>query len=207
MLELPLNELVSVLQKNRTNHTCIYTDIYIYTYIYLLFSRVWLFATPQTAALQAFLSFTISWSLLKLMSIKLVMPSNHLVLCCLLLLLPCRERERERERERFIGTGLHDDGSEEATWPALCKLKNQESCWYYNWYNYNVVPRFVNQEYQCLRAEKRKIEFALPLPFGFVGVHWIGWCPLALSRLIIFTQSIDSNANLFQIHFCRQIQK
>ena len=36
----------------------------------------------------AYLSFTISWSLLKLMSIKLVMPSNHLVLCCPLLLLP-----------------------------------------------------------------------------------------------------------------------
>ena len=36
----------------------------------------------------AYLSFTISWSLLKLMSIELVMPSNHLVLCCPLLLLP-----------------------------------------------------------------------------------------------------------------------
>ena len=48
----------------------------------LLFShrRVWLFATPWTAARQASLSFAISQSLLKLMSIKLVMPSNHLVL-------------------------------------------------------------------------------------------------------------------------------
>ena len=51
-------------------------------------SRVRLFATPWTAALQASLSFTVSWSLLKLMSIKSVMPSNHLVLCCPLLLLP-----------------------------------------------------------------------------------------------------------------------
>ena len=41
-----------------------------------------LFATPWTAALQAFLSITNSWSLLKLMSIKLVMPSSHLILCC-----------------------------------------------------------------------------------------------------------------------------
>ena len=41
-----------------------------------------------TAAHQASLSFTISWSLLKLMSVGLMMPSNHLILCCALLLLP-----------------------------------------------------------------------------------------------------------------------
>ena len=50
-------------------------------------SRVRLFATAWTAAHQAFLSFTISWSLLKLMSIVSVMLSNHLILCCLLFLL------------------------------------------------------------------------------------------------------------------------
>ena len=42
--------------------------------------------TPWTAAHQISLSITISWSLLKLISIELVMPSNHLILCCLLLL-------------------------------------------------------------------------------------------------------------------------
>ena len=47
-----------------------------------------IFATPWTAAHQASLSFTISQSLLKLMSIKSVMPSNYLVLCPPLLLLP-----------------------------------------------------------------------------------------------------------------------
>ena len=47
-----------------------------------------LFAAPGTAAHQASLSFTISQSLLKLMSIESVMPSNHLVLCHPLLLLP-----------------------------------------------------------------------------------------------------------------------
>ena len=46
-----------------------------------LLSRVWLFATPWTAARQVFLSFTISWNLLKLMSIDSVMLSNHLILC------------------------------------------------------------------------------------------------------------------------------
>ena len=49
-----------------------------------LFSHVRLFATPWTAAWQASLSFTISQSLLKLMSIELVMPSNHLILLPLL---------------------------------------------------------------------------------------------------------------------------
>ena len=51
-----------------------------------LLSRVQLFATPRTAACQASLSITNSQSLLKLMSIELVMPSNHLILCCPLLL-------------------------------------------------------------------------------------------------------------------------
>ena len=51
-------------------------------------SRVQLFATTWTAAHQASLSITNSWSLLKLMSIELVMPSNHLILCRPLLLLP-----------------------------------------------------------------------------------------------------------------------
>ena len=49
-------------------------------------SRVQLFVTPWTAAHQASLSFTVSWSLLKLMSIALVMPPNHLILCRPLLL-------------------------------------------------------------------------------------------------------------------------
>ena len=44
-------------------------------------SCVWLFATPWTAARQASMSFTISWSLLKLMSIESEMPSNHDILC------------------------------------------------------------------------------------------------------------------------------
>ena len=53
-----------------------------------LLSRVRLFATPRTAARQATLSITNSWSLLRLTSIESVMPSNHLILCHTLLLLP-----------------------------------------------------------------------------------------------------------------------
>ena len=50
--------------------------------------HVWLFVTSWTVSHQASLSFTIFWSLLKLMSTKFVMPSNHLILCHPLLLLP-----------------------------------------------------------------------------------------------------------------------
>ena len=53
-----------------------------------LLSHVRLFATLWTIARQASLSITNSWSLPKLMSNELVMPSNHLILCCPLLLLP-----------------------------------------------------------------------------------------------------------------------
>ena len=53
-----------------------------------LLSRVWLFATPWIAVRQASLSITNSRSSLKLMSIELVMPSSHLILCRPLLLLP-----------------------------------------------------------------------------------------------------------------------
>ena len=53
-----------------------------------LLTCVWFFVTPRTAARQASLSFTVFQSLLKLMSIESMMPSNCLILCCPLLLLP-----------------------------------------------------------------------------------------------------------------------
>ena len=56
-------------------------------YVQLL-SHVQLFAIPRTAARQASLSFTVSWSLLKFMSIESVMLSNHLILSCSHLLWP-----------------------------------------------------------------------------------------------------------------------
>ena len=61
--------------------------IFLNCYIVHSLSHVWLFATPWAAAHQASLSFTISLNLLKLMSIELVMPSNHLILCLPLILL------------------------------------------------------------------------------------------------------------------------
>ena len=68
-------------------HTHTHTHTHVYIIVQQL-SRVWLYATPWTAACQASLSITNPQSLLKLMSIKSVMPSNHLILCCPLLLLP-----------------------------------------------------------------------------------------------------------------------
>ena len=63
------------------------TWFHLYVTLVQSLSRVRLFATPWTVALQASLSFTISRSLLKFMSIESVRPSNHLILCHPLLLL------------------------------------------------------------------------------------------------------------------------
>ena len=57
-----------------------------YSFVLQSLNHVRLFVTPWTVACQASLSFIISQSLLKLMSIESVMPSNHLILCCPLLL-------------------------------------------------------------------------------------------------------------------------
>ena len=68
--------------------SCIFPVTICSTVVVQLLSRVQLFVTPWTAARQASLSITNSWSSLKLMSIESVMPSNHLILCHPLLLLP-----------------------------------------------------------------------------------------------------------------------
>ena len=69
------------------NHSFDYRTIY-FLFVVESLSHVWLFVTPWTAAHQASLSITNSWSLLKLTSIELVIVSNQLILCCPLLLLP-----------------------------------------------------------------------------------------------------------------------
>ena len=73
---------------NFVNTVCRIRFIYFYFSSVQLLSRVWFFVTPWTAARQASLSITSSRSLLKLMSIEPVMPSNHLILCRPLLLPP-----------------------------------------------------------------------------------------------------------------------
>ena len=73
---------------NRAFVSPIFLTLFSHFYIVVLWlSPVQLFGTQWTAACQASLSFTIALSLLKLVSIELMMPSSHLILCCPLLLL------------------------------------------------------------------------------------------------------------------------
>ena len=82
-----------------------------------LLSCVWLFATPWTAARQASLSITNSWSLLKLMSIKLAKPSNHLILCHpLLLLLQAFPASGSFPRSQFFPLGGQSIGVSASAW-------------------------------------------------------------------------------------------
>ena len=78
-----------------------------------LFSHVWLFASPRTTARQASLSITNSRSLLKLRSIELLMPSNHFILCCPLLLLTSIFPSRKVFANEPV---LH------IRWPKYCSL-------------------------------------------------------------------------------------
>ena len=77
---------------------CVYMSLFLRDKYYSkehvvqLLSLGWLIATPWTAAHHASLSFTTFWSLLEPMSIELVVPSNHLILCCPLLLLPAQHQ-------------------------------------------------------------------------------------------------------------------
>ena len=88
--EVPHRRLLLFLSWSSWRRTHCYSKLFpsIVVAVVQSLSCVQLIVTPWTAAHQASLSFTISWSLLKLICIDLVMPSNHLVLCCPLLLLP-----------------------------------------------------------------------------------------------------------------------
>ena len=92
-------------------------------------SCVWLFATPWIAACQASLSFTISQNLLKLMSIESKMPSNHLILCCPLLLLPS------------IFHSIRVFSEESALpirWPMYWSFSNNPSYEYSGWISFRI---------------------------------------------------------------------
>ena len=80
-----------------------------FTLVVQLLSCVWLFATPWTATCQASLYFTISRSLLKIMSIELVMSCSHRVLCHPLLLLPSFFPPASRS---FLMSGLLTSGGQ-----------------------------------------------------------------------------------------------
>ena len=87
-MQLPWNLLSLVSHGEGLQHLSISRTLIVQFSSVQLFSRVQLFATPWTAARQVSLSITSSWSLPKPMPNESVMPSNHLILCCPLLLLP-----------------------------------------------------------------------------------------------------------------------
>jgi len=92
-----------------------------------LFSRVWLFATPWTVARQASLSITNSQSLLKLMSIESVMPSNHLILCHPLLLPPSVFPSiKIFSKELSVHTGGQSIRASASAWVLLMNIQ----CWF-----------------------------------------------------------------------------
>ena len=86
-ISLIIREMQTTLQWGITSHWSEWPSSKCLSSVQSL-SHVWLFATPWIAACQASLSITNFWSLPKPMSIELVMPSSHLILCCPLLLLP-----------------------------------------------------------------------------------------------------------------------
>ena len=102
-----------------------------------LLSSDWLLVTPPTATRQAPLSSTISWSLLKLMSIESVMLSNHHVLCFPLLLLPSIFQS--------IGSGSYHQ--------AAPITKNTHLLWFYRTIYFKVLLSYLSvfmTESQCI---------------------------------------------------------
>ena len=115
-------------------------------------SRVRLFATPWIAARQASLSFIISWSLLKLMSTKLVMPSSHLILCRSLL--PQGDRFMQLTRTMQ----LTDLTNQDALWKKFLpitavesniKVITQKSYFFLIWRIQIWVSTFLSQLNHC----------------------------------------------------------
>ena len=74
---------------------CFFSQLWRVCIVAQSLSHVWLFATPWTAVRQASLPFTKSYILFKPVFIKLVMPSNHLILCCPLFLKPLISSQHE----------------------------------------------------------------------------------------------------------------
>ena len=109
-----------------------YSSIPILSFILLLFvvvpslSCVWLFTIPWIAGCWAFLSFTISLNVLKLMSIESVMPSNPLILCCPLLLLP----SIFPASESFPMTQLYTSGGQSIGASSASVFQVNIQCWF-----------------------------------------------------------------------------
>ena len=106
-----INMSFPVSKLSHLNYSGFIINLDIWWVVVQLLSHVWLFATPWTAICQASLSFTISQNLLKLMSIESVMPSNHLIVCHPLLLLPSIFPSiRVFQMSQFVTSGVQSTG-------------------------------------------------------------------------------------------------
>ena len=97
--------------------------MYLFSSVHSL-SRVRLFATPWTAASQASLSIANSWSLLRLMPIELVMPSNHLILCHPLLLLQSFPASGSFPMSQYVASGGQSIGV--SAWASVLPMNIQD---------------------------------------------------------------------------------
>ena len=105
-----------------------------------LLSHVWLFATPWTTARQASLSFTNSQTF-KLMSIESVIPPNHLILCCSLLLLSIFPSTRVFSNESALGIGGQSIGASASASDLPMKFQD--------WFSFGLTGLFSLQS-KCL---------------------------------------------------------
>ena len=144
-------------------------------------SRVLLFATPWTTARQASLSLTKCRSLLKLVSIESPMPSNHLILCCPLLLLP----------SIFSSIGVFSNESVLLAWRELTPLRRLQRA---------ALAIRVHSTQQVLRLTQTGSYTCLLAPFSRKGQNVQVWSLLALkapgylhdNRLVIISNPSPS---------------
>ena len=122
--------------------------------------------TPWTAARQAFLSFTNSWSLLKLMSIESVMPSNYFILCCSLLFLPSIFPSiRVFSSDQLFTSGGQSIGASASAWVLPVNLQG----WFpLGWTGLiSLLSKGLSRVFSS--TWKWKL-VSVPVSFGFVGI-------------------------------------
>ena len=132
-----------------------------------LLSHVWLFESPWTVAHQASLSFTISWSLLKLVSIESMMLSNHLILCH-----PKPSQCIKKQRHHFANKGPYSQSygfSSNHVW--MWKLDHKEDWPLKNWrFPTVVLEKTLQSPLDCKKIKPVNLKEINP------NIHWNNWC-------------------------------
>ena len=156
-------------------------------------SCVWLFATPWTAALQASLSITNSWSLLKVMSITLVMPSNNLNFCRpLLLLLQSFLASGSFPMSWFFALGGQNIGVSASASVLPMNIQDWSPLGWTDWIS--LQSKGLSRVFYNTRVQKRQF-FGTQLSFSYVTI---------LKFYIIFEQGSCSYFTLEPTKICSQ---